>query len=372
MRTVPGRASRESVLGRASRGLVLGRRCAAGVLLMSAAATAQEPQGETKEVKPHNPSPLFAETKPIEITLTAPIRQLRRDRTGEPEYRPATLTYSGDSGQVTMPVRVRTRGIWRRKNCDIPPLLLNVPKDSVKGTVFARLDKVRLTLHCRNSDDFEQYVLQEFQIYRVQRLLSPLSFDVRLARLTYVDSDKKDTVAQRYAFLQEEDEEFAARLGARLVTIQGASPGDLDPYESAFLGVFQYFIGNSDFSIRALHNVVLLYRDPHHIPVARDFDWSGAVNARYAKPNPILPIRTVSERIMRGYCAPAEEYEKVFALFKEKKDAIYDLYGDTLAAQMKPDVVKSTLKYFDAFYSVINNPREAKARIVGACLAGSA
>jgi hypothetical protein len=365
-----------SVLGRASRGFVLGSRSAAGVLLISAAALGQEPQGDTT-TKPHNPSPLFAETRPIEITLTAPIRQLRRNRTGESPYRAATLVYTGDSGRVTIPVRVRTRGIWRRQNCDIPPLMLNAAQDSAQATVWkttmlARLAKVRLTLHCRNSDQYEQYVLQEFQLYRVQRLLSPLSFDVRLARVTYVDSENQDTVAQRYAFLQEDDEEFAARVGAKLVTIKGAGAGDLDPYESAFLGVFQYFVGQSDFSIRGLHNVVLIYRDPHHVPVARDFDWTGVVNARYAVPNPILNIRTVRQRVMRGYCAPPEEYERVFALFREKKDAIYALYGDSLAAAMKPDVVRATLQYFDDFYKVINNPAEANRKIVGACLGGPA
>jgi hypothetical protein len=343
------------------------RRSAAGLLFISAAALGQEPQADTTS-KPYNPSPLFAETTPIEITLTAPIGQLRRNRTGEPKYRTATLTYFGDSGRVTMPIRVRTRGIWRRKNCEIPPLMLNIAKDSVNSTAFARLDKVRLTLHCRNSDQYEQYVLQEFQLYRVQRLLSPLSFDVRLARVTYVESEKQDTIAQRYAFLQEDDEEFAARVGARLVTIQGAGAADLDPYESAFLGVFQYFVGQSDFSIRALHNVVLLYREPHHIPVARDFDWTGAVNTRYAVPNPVLNIRNVRERVMRGYCAPPEEYERVFALFREKKDAIYALYGDSLGAAMKPDVVRATLQYFDEFYRVINDPKQAKSRIVEACL----
>lgn len=340
-------------------------RSVAAMLLISTSALAQEPPADTAR-KPHNPSPLFAESKPLEITLTAPFGQLRRNRRGAAPYRAATLTYTGDSGQVSTPVRVRTRGIWRRQNCEIPPLMLN--PDSAKTTVFARLSKVRLTLHCRNSDQYEQYVLQEFQLYRVQRLLSPLSFDVRLARVTYVDSEKRDTVAQRYAFLQEDDDEFAARVGARLVTIKGAGADDLDPYESAFLGVFQYFIGQSDFSVRALHNVVLVYRDPHHIPVARDFDWTGAVNTRYAVPNPVLNIRNVRERIMRGYCAPPEEYERVFALFREKKDAIYAVYSDSLGAAMKPDVVRATLQYFDEFYRVINDRNQAKSRIVEACL----
>jgi hypothetical protein len=117
---------------------------------------------------------------------------------------------------------------------------------------------------------------------------------------------------------------------------------------------------------------VLLFREPNHIPVARDFDWTGAVNTRYAKPNPILNIRTVTQRVMRGYCSTPEQYEKVFALFKEKKDAIYALYRDPIAAPLKPSVVNETLRYFDEFYATINDPRRAKREIVAACLGGSA
>jgi hypothetical protein len=342
------------------------------LLLIAAPLSAQEPQGEPKPPKPYNPPPLFSEAKPLEMTLTAPFRQLRRDRQVETQYRPATISYTGDSGVVTVPVRVRTRGIWRKKNCDIPPLLLNFTKDSTKKTAFARLDRARLTLHCKDNDDYEQYVLQEFQVYRVQRVLTPLSYDVRLVRVAYVDSEKKDTLTKRWAFISEQDEPFAERVGLELVELKGAGPADLDPYESAFYGVFQFFVGNSDFSIRGLHNAVLVKREMDHVPVARDFDWSGAVNARYAVPNPILKIRSVSQRIMRGYCVPPENYEKVFALFREKKDAMYALYSDSIAAPMKPNVVKNTLEYFDDFYKTINDPRRANREIVSACLNGSA
>jgi len=331
-----------------------------------------EPQGDAKAAKAYEAPRIFRDFSPLELTITAPIRQLRRDRAVDTPWRVASVTARVDGGESTVPVRLRTRGIWRKKNCDIPPLLLNFAKDSVKGTVFARLDRLRLSMHCRDTDDFEQYVLQEFNLYRVQRLLTPLTFDVRLARVTYVDSEKKDTIARRWAFVQEQDEPFAARVGATLVTTEGAGPADLHPYESAFLGVFQYFVGNSDFSIRALHNIVLVYRDEQYVPVARDFDWSGAVNPRYATPSPVLPIRSVRQRLMRGYCAPVDEYEKVFALFREKKDAIYGLYADSIGSLLKPAVVKSTLAYFDDFYKTINDPKAARQNIIAACLGGSA
>jgi hypothetical protein len=349
--------------------------CGAMLLAGIVQLEAQEaqPQGNPSDKKPYNPPPAFSDNSVVEFTLHAPFGKLRRDRQTETEYRPAFIRYKDLSGDtLRVPVRVRTRGIWRKENCHIPPLMFNFTKDSTKGTFFGRMDRVRFSFHCRDGDDYEQYVLQEHQLYRVQRLLTPFSFAVRLVRVTYVDSDNGDTLTTRYGFLQEIDEEFAERQNMKLVDVQGAGPADLDPYESAFFGVLQYFVGNSDYSIRALHNVVLLQRAPYHIPVARDFDWSGAVSAKYAKPNPVLKLRHVAQRVMRGYCAPAEAYEQVFQLFRDKKDAIYALYSDSLNAAMKPEVVKKTLQYFDDFYATINDPKKAERDVVKACLFGSA
>lgn len=341
--------------------------------LTSLSAQEPQPQGTPADRKPYNPPPVFSSESIVEFTLHAPFGRLRRDREAETEYRQAFITYNDlKNGPTRVPVRVRTRGIWRKANCQIPPLMFNFTKDSTKGTLFGRLDRARFSFHCRDADEYEQYVLQEYQLYRVQQLLTPLTFAVRLVRVTYVDSESNDTLTTRYGFLQETDEEFAERQNLALIEQQGAGPADLDPYESAFFGVLQYFVGNSDYSIRALHNVVLLLRQPYHIPVARDFDWSGAVSARYAKPNPVLKLRHVAQRVMRGYCAPPEEFEKVFQLFRDKKDAIYALYSDSLNTAMKPDVVKKTLEYFDEFYKTINDPKRAQRDIVMACLGGSA
>jgi len=344
-------------------------------LLLGGALFAQQPQGSpkaTKEPKPYNAPPVFSAAKPVEFVITANFKQLKRDRGTTTPYRPGIVTYAGDSGTVNIPTRLRTRGIFRKKTCDIPPLLMNFNKDSTKKTLFARLDRVRLTMHCKDNDKYEQYVLQEFNLYRVHRLLTPYSYDVRLARVAYVDQEKKDTLTKRWAFLQEQDDVFAERLGVKLITVHGAGPDDLQPYESAFFGVFQYFVANTDYSIRELHNVVLVMKGLDYIPVARDFDWGGAVNTEYAKPNSVLPIRTVTTRLMRGYCAPAEEYQKVFALFREKKDAIYALYHDEIGSLIDPKVTAETLKYFDDFYQIINDPKKAQREIVGACLKGSA
>ena len=74
------------------------------------------------------------------------------------------------------------------------------------------------------------------------------------------------------------------------------------------------------------------------------------------------------ERLYRGYCVTDPSiYQQVYSLFNEKKDAIYALYRDPLGKLLKPDVVDETLKYFDEFYKVINEPRSAKMRIIDEC-----
>jgi len=331
---------------------------------------AKDPSDTT--TKPFVPAPLFMEQTPIEFTLVGSYAKIKKQRTGEATYFPGTVSYKGDSGMVTVPVKLRARGIWRRKNCDVPPILMNFSKDSTKKTLFAKLDRARLTFPCRWNADWEQYVLQEYELYRVQRVLTKYSFDVRLARVTFIDQEKKDTLGTWWTFLSEQDDVFAERVGAKLITESGAGPADLERYESAFFGVFQYFVANSDYSIRALHNVVLIFKNFEYVPVARDYDFGGAVNTRYATPDARLGIRRVTDRLMRGYCTEAEQYDKVFALFKEKKAEIYALYSDPLSAMLKPSVVKYTLGYFDEFYDVINDPRRAKKEIVNACLGGSA
>ncbi len=308
----------------------------------------------------------------LNLTLTANFGQFRKDARSRDSvpYRAAKITYLADGKEVVVPVKIKPRGIWRRKTCDMPPIRLNFSKDSTKNTIFAKQNRVKLVVHCKNGDDYEQYVLSEFQLYRVYNLLTPLSFKARLAHVTYVDAVKRDTLASRYAFLGEEPEEAAKRLGGKSFAEKNIQGDDLDTDTRAIFGVFQYLIGNTDFSVTALHNVLLLQKDSildYVFPIARDFDWSGAVNARYSFPDYRLPIKNVKQRLMKGDCAPKEVFDKTFALFRDRKPAIYALYHDSLSAPMKPDVVRETLSYFDEFYDELNDKRAADHDIVRAC-----
>ena len=157
-------------------------RCVACVVVLAAPALAQQVPDSARARKP---AELFRSEAPFAATLTTNIGRLKRDRVDKAPWRPATLSYAGDSARpVTVPLLARTRGIWRLRKCDIPPLRLDFSRDDRRHTIFRGLDKPKLVNYCRNDDTHEQYLLQELQLYRVYNLLTPVSHRVRLARLT--------------------------------------------------------------------------------------------------------------------------------------------------------------------------------------------
>ena len=313
--------------------------------------------------------PLFAALAPLPVTFTANLRRLRNDRDTVSPWRAATLAYAGDSGRITVPVRARTRGIWRLKNCAFPPLRIDVAKKEAHHTIFKGLGKAKLVIHCRDTDTYEQYILSEFQLYRVYQLLTPVSFRTRLVRMTYTDSASGKVDAVRYAFFIEDPDHLAKRSNGLIVKTKGATADDLDSEALALAYLFEFMIGNSDFSVNALHNAQLIgTNDGPVLPVIHDFDFSGAVDAVYAVPNPLLGIRRARDRKFRGNCSLATEYLTLLPRFRERKEAIYALYRDEIGRLMEPRRVKETLEYFDEFYEMIATPESARRAFLDSCV----
>ena len=353
--------------------------CFAGSGLFAGPALAQEPSlaqapASRDPAKPNSPRPaptFFDSEDPLTVTLTANLGNLTGRRRTDTAWRAATLSYkTTEPTAVTVPLRVRTRGIWRLKTCEFPPLRLNFSGERADETVFRGLDKPKLVSYCRDNDTYEQYVLQEYQLYRIYQLLTPVSHKVRLLRVAYTDSAGGKVEATRYAILLEEPKALAARLGGKILEQKGALPGDLDPFQDALVGVFQYLIGNTDFSTNGLHNMELFAKENGDVlPLAFDFDFSGAVNASYATVDPSLSVTRVRDRLFRGYCTAGDAYPRVFALFNEKKPQIYALYDDPVGRLLDRRVAKETLKFFDEFYRTINDSGSARSEILKACIA---
>jgi hypothetical protein len=341
---------------------------AAATCVATSAASAQATSVQDGETV----APLFRSEAPLAVTFTANLGQLRDDKKhgDKAPWRGATLNYKGaDSALVRVPVRAKVHGIWRLAHCDFPPIRLNFAGKDTKNTVFDNVDKPKLTNYCRDTDAYEQYVLQELQLYRIYQLLTPMSHQVRLLRVTYADGGSGRTEAVRYGFLLEDPDQMAARLGGKLTKLKGAGIDDFEQTPQAVVYLFEYLIGNTDFSFNQLHNgEIVALPDGRNLPVAYDFDFAGAVNTRYATPDPSIRITKVRYRKFRGYCQLTPEFVKAIPIFQQKKDAIYALYRDEIGRLLDPMVVRETLDYFNEFYDAIGDPGKADRVIFRDCL----
>jgi hypothetical protein len=312
---------------------------------------------------------LFTSEEPLDLTITGPIHDVVRDTGDEPEEHEGTLSYVDELGDtVTLDLKLRTRGNFRRqrKICDFPPIRLNLKKGQVPGTVFANQDKLKLVTHCQQGkDEYEQYVLQEYMIYRTWALFTDIGFQVRLARITYVDTSGEDETITKHGFLIEDEDEVASRLNAELVEVEGLHPREGQWEFMGIMDIFQYMIGNTDWSVPGLHNIRLLDKDFEYYAVPYDFDFAGVIDAPYAKPDGSLRIKSVRDRMFRGFCRAPQELNPVLALFNEKKEDIYSLVRGVDGLNDRTE--ESILEYYDDFFDTINDDRSITREFHRAC-----
>lgn len=336
------------------------------------AAKEQKDDKEAKDPKDKKiPHPkLFRSETPLEMTFTINVKQIKKDRNAEAPWRPATLTYKDSTGkEVVVPVQAKTRGIWRLKNCEFPPIRIKVSNKTANHTLLEDADEPKLVNVCRNSDTYESYIVQEAQLYRIYRLLTDASHQVRLVKMTYADSATGKVEMTRWSFFIEDPSQVAARLGGGRVKQKGATAEDLEPKTSAIAYAFLYFVANTDVSFNGLHNgEIIAFADGRNIPIAYDFDFSGVINTSYAGVDPSLPIKSVRERLFRGYCAHKDAYPEVWELFKTKRSAIEALYSDEIGKLLAPGIVKSHLGFFSDFYENIKTPQQAQKRVLADCI----
>ena len=314
---------------------------------------------------------LFRKSDPLEVIITTGLDALIHDRDSTSRVlHGAELTYKDSSGaSVTVAVALRTRGHWRRqsRNCDFPPLKVEMTKDAAGHTLFEGNRTLKLTTGCRPShSDYEQYILQEYAIYRMYQALTPWSYRTRLAHVTYRDSTNKARPVQSWAFFVEDDGDLAQRRNVKKLETEGAAFDDLESTKFGYLQLFQYMIGNTDWSVGGLHNITLL-RDSIGIvhPVPYDFDWTGAVNARYAFPAKTLPIRVVSQRLWRGDCRTAEQMAPAFERFRGRRAEMDSAY--TTLAPLSAPVREKMQRYFAEFWPLLENPTKLVAEFKRSC-----
>lgn len=297
---------------------------------------------------------LFNSDKLFEIALSFDITTYKRKRS-DTTYFDAVLSYFTDDGDtINKNVRVKARGKIRRTSeiCDFPPLSLNFRmKDPVAGE-FIGINKLKIVPYCRVG--YEDYVLREYLVYKLLNALTDYGFKVRLMRITFINTAKSSKPIHQFGFAIEplkllEKRTHTNEIVTKYITRKGIKPDIMDR-----ISIFNYMIGNADYSVPALHNVYVLSQPFSENPelgiaIPYDFDYAGLVNAEYAVPPAILPIKSVRERFFMGLCRTDDEFKKALQEFLDKKEELYSIINDF--PYLRPKSKKDMINYLDGFYS---------------------
>lgn len=323
------------------------------------------------------PTKLFRDDTVLKAVITAPISQTYSQRKQEVRlYQPGQWTYVEETGATQrLSVKIRTRGVFRRKNCFYPPLQLNFKQSEVKGTLFAGQDKLKLVGPCKRGDNYQQQLVLEYLAYRALEELTEYSFKTRLLRLSYNDSDKAGKSWTHLTFVIEDEDDLAKRLGMAALNVPFLKPSQLDTAHAAVIELYQLMIANNDFSLLrgpassgCCHNVKVLGAKEaigSYLVVPYDFDSSGLVGASYALPPENVPINSVRTRYFRGLCRPQEHWDNAIALFQAKREPIIALFANSSDLNEKTRARK--LKYINEFFALIDNPKRVEREIIKRC-----
>ena len=313
--------------------------------------------------------PLFEQESMMELTYRANLKKLLKDKKDERSYHEVELMYVDESGDsVSIEALTRIRGNFRRKMCQFPPIRIKFDSATVVGTLFEGQNKLKLVTHCKNkAEQYEQYTVIEHLVYRSYNLITEKSFRVRPAKITYEDTGGKYDPIVKFGFFIESVDHVAARLGGVEIETKNIHPNRTEGETTDLLSIFEFMIGNTDWSIPGLHNVKIISvgNGKKLVPVPYDFDWCGTINAPYAFPNPQFGTKSVQDRVFRGFCKSEEEFEKAFAQFREHKEEIIALYQECelLSKKNKSNV----LKYLGEFYEILEDPKRTKYAIYENC-----
>lgn len=306
-------------------------------------------------------SRFFEDTGIVQTTIITDIKKLRSTR-NKPVWIPADIILKeNDTTAISESINLRMRGHMRRSICDIASLEINF-----KSTLSPRLSglkKMKLVGGCRNNTFDEELLLKEYLIYKMYNLLTPLSFKARLLRITYIDSRKKVGTYTQYAFVLEDISDVAKRNGYVNKRTGIFRTEQADRIHITFVSLFEYMIGNTDWSVTARHNIRLLVptndtlAKPLVIPY--DFDYSGIVNAPYAIPNEeFTTIKSVRDRLYRGFPRTMDELRPIIQNYKEKKTEILQVISNCY--MLRSHEKKDMTKYLEDFYDIIDKESSVK------------
>jgi hypothetical protein len=306
----------------------------------------------------------FQDESVIDVTLEWDMKDLLQKKIKE-RFVPANITMQFADGKViTEKIQVSARGNFRRETCYMPGLKLNFHNPT--SPQLYKLDELKMVCGCNTGGDNEQLILREYMIYKMFSLFTEKSLRVRLMKVTYKDIAGKRKTYTQYGFLIEDIDEMARRNGMKEVEGTMYKTELTDRAQMTMVSLFQYMIGNTDWSVPNYHNIKLIgsKEDPNARPVAvpYDFDICGFVDPPYATVDDQLTIDNVRDRLYRGFPRTMDELQAAIKLFNDRKESIYSLIQNFTLLESRSR--KWAIAYLDDFYKTVNSPRVVQATFI--------
>jgi hypothetical protein len=265
----------------------------------------------------------------VPTVLTFPLDSITAAQADEQD---GYLAFTGADGrQWQFTVDVSVRGKFRRSRCETPPLKLDLDKKELAAAGLSKHDKFKLVVPCFSDTNATNLVLREYLAYRAYALISPdAHYRAQLLRITFRDVYGLEPDQTDYAFLIEDTDEMAARAGGRELDEAIGLPAErFDETAEATHALWQYLVGNGDWSLPLQRNVkVVELPTGTLVPVAYDFDFSGWVGAPYASPTRTSGQESIYERVYLGYRQPERTLREVSSSFRGQRRELLRLVDD--------------------------------------------
>ena len=213
---------------------------------------------------------------------------------------------------------------------------------------------------------WEQYLLKEYLAHRLYNEITDVSLSARLVRITYPNPDKPNRSIVNYAFFTEHFKSVAKRNGDELLARRSFDHEKLEARAADLVALFQYMIGNTDWSIVRERNIVLLQDSGGSLlPLPFDFDMSGLVNAHYAGPAPGLSIDQVTERQYLGFCHPDTDWDALFTFYLNRQEVLLSMAAEIPG--LEKHSIKVAKRFLERFFSTLQSRELSNKKIVSQC-----
>ena len=279
------------------------------------------------------------------------------------------MVFSGNEiEEDTITARVRVRGNFRKKICYFKPMRLEIRKKQAQNTIFENNRKLKLVVPCQNEKNKDELVYKEFMAYKFFEELSDIHLKTQAVSLKIIElKNGKEIEHTMFAFLVEDDDKVADRHEIKKYPSRRMSPLAVKDSSAINFTLFSYMIGNTDWSLAYQHNTEMFFDGRRMIAIPYDFDHSGLVNAFYAKPNPMLKISSVTERVYRGLCKrDPQTFNNMRKLYISKEGSILNILNG-FKENIEVKEFERLNEYINSFYGILKSDTEFKNKILSKC-----